>query len=182
MSLFVLTQDKRMEGAAEPFIDPDELKFHLQPKEDALGRPKAIIIPPFRVKTKPTVLFMDILQPKATLVSSKLKAILGRYMPNMPFHSVVLVDQKRGKQAAYWLMEPPFVDCLSAKSERDWDGSIKRMVIDEEKTDTTPILRVKGLPNETIIIHLAVAESLLRRDVTGIKLQKANTIRETVKA
>lgn len=69
-------------------------------------------------------------------------------------------------------MIPQAVECLSPKAEFNKDDTLERLVIDETKIGFTKIFKVDGILENFIMISLDLAESILRRDFTGIKLER----------
>ncbi len=69
------------------------------------------------------------------------------------------------------MLRPPKMDRLSAQTEWYPNETLKRLVLRQGEMES-PVFRIVGLIEPHIYIHLAVAESLLRRSFTGIRLQR----------
>jgi hypothetical protein len=126
----------------------------------------------FQIREQDTTEYVDFIEKPVPLLSDRGKQIIEKYVPKLYVKSVVLKDMKQLRQELYWLIVPPRIDCLSEQSEFYKDGTLKRLVIDESKAAPYKIFKVEGIMEEYILIRLDVAESLLRRDFTGIRLKK----------
>lgn len=120
--------------------------------------------------------YTDFIETPVPLASDRLKQILEKYDPDIFLKPVVLADMKHMAQDLYWLMVPFSMDCLSLKSEFNKDGTIKKLVIDEEKAGPLKIFKIDGIREDFIIVTLDVAESILRRDFTGIRLKRMGKV------
>lgn len=112
----------------------------------------------------------DVLHEPAFLLSDRMKRLLALYEPEMEFKAIQLFATEERDHTAplYWFPYIIPLDCLSAKTERYPNGVIKRMILDEKKAWNKSIFRVDGMMEQRIIVSLPVAESMLRRKVTGI--------------
>ncbi|MBC2582568.1 serine protease [Clostridium sp. DJ247] len=126
----------------------------------------------FDIKEKSSSEYIDFIEKPVPLVSDNLKKLLQKYDKKIFFKPIVLCDRKQEKQDLYWLMVPDSIDCLSDKSEFNKDGTLKRLVIDKKKVGNFKIFKVNGIIEDLMLVRLDAAESILRRDFTGIKLKK----------
>ncbi|MGG4143925.1 hypothetical protein ABEW34_12395 [Paenibacillus algorifonticola] len=173
--LFIMTQDQRVADAIRPMDSEGVLA-------EALAGPKggasffkpdgSQSIAPLRLMQQKRVVAVDFIQKPAPLVSDIVKEVLAKYAPRALFRSVVLVDPGSGIQASYWLLERPLVHCLAAQTEFFPDGTCKRLVVDPSKAGKHPFLKIGGLREDVTLVQLGVAESLLRREVAGIRFTK----------
>ncbi|MED0679991.1 serine protease [Aneurinibacillus thermoaerophilus] len=170
MNYFIIFQDERVFDAVEPVGISRVLRKEMLTEEHIDDIEELHLQFPIKEKTKNE--YVDFIQKPIPLLSDKLKQIIEKYAPGLYVKPVVLVDRKRMRQALYWMMIPPCIDCLSERSEFHKDGTIKRLVIDETRAAFTPLFQIEGIMEKYIVINLAVAESLLRRDFTGIRLAK----------
>ena len=109
------------------------------------------------------------------LISDAVKQLVEKYVPNMPFKAVVLTDMPKLMQTLYWLVIPPRVRCLSAQTEFHLDGTLKKLVIDEQLAAPYSFFQIEGIKEQFIVVNIELAESILRRDFRGIRLQKIQT-------
>lgn len=105
------------------------------------------------------------------LLSTTLKDVFISYVPGLPCSCVLLSDQKERQQHTYWVFEVECLDCLADGTEYYPDGTWKKMVLDEKRIGAKAIFRVNGTVQKPIMIRRDVAESILRRNMLGIKLE-----------
>lgn len=166
-----MLQDKRVLGAVEPLISPKELNKQMIKKENY--RDIDSILPgQCSVKESYQQEYIDFIEYPMPFVSDELKELLIKYDERLITKPVVFQDIKKQKQTVYWLIAPKFVNCLSLKSKFKKDQSIDTLIIDEKKIEYCPLFRIDGIYENYIIVRLDLAESILRRDFTGIKFKK----------
>lgn len=175
MEYFIISQDIAIPDPVQPVgilkvIDRDLIKPENIQKMDELAVQ-------FEIKENSRAVYVDFIESPVPLVSDRLKEILSRYEERIFFKPVLLADIRNTRQDVYWLLVPDSIECLSDKSEFNKNGTIKNLVLDERKVRFRKVFKVKGILENLIIIRLDVAESLLRREFTGIKLKKAETSR-----
>ncbi|MNZ52540.1 hypothetical protein D3C78_703860 [compost metagenome] len=86
---------------------------------------------------------------------------------------VILLHLQTRKQLIYHLPLFEEIACLSPSAELHRDQkSIKQLVLQKEKLRGKPIIQVKESEKPLIVVRLDVAESLLRRSFSGIRLEK----------
>ncbi|MBV7275320.1 hypothetical protein I6U48_20685 [Clostridium sp. PL3] len=166
MEYFIICQDKRVLNSVEPIGVSKEIDKNIDTKvEDEMPVQ-------FYIKEKKENEYVDYIEGQTPLISDKLKYIFEKFQEDIFLKPAVLADIKRMRQDLYWIMIPQAVECLSPKAEFNKDGTLKRLVIDETKIGFTKIFKVDGILENFIMISLDLAESILRRDFTGIKLER----------
>ena len=170
MEYLIMSQDNRWGDVIEPIGVPRTNKGELI-KESPVYQDE---IPPvqYYIKEKKQNNIIDLLERPIPLISDKLKTILMTLEKSIVFSPVVLADLKLGTQFLYWHMEPQSIECLSPETEFNKNGTIKKLVIDAKKASGYRVFRVKNTIENFTIINLIVAESILRRGFTGIKMIK----------
>ncbi|MEK4730718.1 hypothetical protein [Paenibacillus sp. FSL L8-0641] len=123
------------------------------------------------VHTDPRTVYPDFLEFPLPLVSDSMKVLLEKYMPELEWKVAILTDFQKARQDVYWILRPPVVDCLSSQTKWYPDHTLKQLVLKHGKIQSS-IFRIAGLLEAHIYINLAVAESLLRRPFTGVRVQK----------
>lgn len=127
----------------------------------------------FYVKANEETSYLDILHRQLYLVSDKLKKLLEKYDSNIIFKAMPLIDLEHEIQENYFLPIFEEVEALSENCEFNLDKSvIKKLILDEKKIKEKKIFKIKHSEQTLIVVRLDVAESILRRDFTGIKLEK----------
>ena len=92
-------------------------------------------------------------------------------MPDLPCSCVLLTDQKERQQHTYWVFELECMECLADNTVYYPDGTFKKILLDKEKIGEKAVFRVDGVIQKPVIIRVDVAESILRRNMLGIKLE-----------
>ncbi|AZK46682.1 hypothetical protein [Paenibacillus lentus] len=110
--------------------------------------------------------YIDFIEHPRRLVSNRMKQLLELYDADLRWTSVVLTAKEAKRQELYWLFEPPELEVLSERTERDRLGTVKRVVLDGNKLKHERLF----CAGDRCIVHLDVAESLLRRAYTGLRL------------
>ncbi|RNB50056.1 serine protease [Brevibacillus gelatini] len=174
MNYFIMTQDERIAEAVVPTGVFDAMRPEWLTPDYQEELEEAIL--QFDIKPKSENVYLDFLDRPIPLYSDRLKTLIHKFAPKLFAKSVVLADQERTRQDAYWLLILPRIACLSEQSEFYQNGSLKRLVIDEEKVRRHPIFQVEGILEPHIIIDLRLAEALLRRDFIGIRLKKVEQV------
>jgi hypothetical protein len=127
----------------------------------------------FQLSGKETPNFLDLLSRQIFLVSQDLRDTIKLYQPNLLFKMVILVHRIQKQQKSYYLpiFEP--VNCLSENSIMTPNKSIvKSIVLRKSIIENETIFRVSHNYETIIVVRLDVAESILRRDFCGIKLER----------
>ena len=180
MDYFVIRPDTRLmytpelRWPNEGELPPKEKHLDLNPylSEALLIRLKA-----HRLNEYPDYMEIPInFKPPVMLISNKLKPIVSKYQRNIRFQMVLFVERKRGHQEIYHVMDVPEVDCLSDNAPRRL-GDVTELVLDEDKIGVNRIFRVKDY-NMELVIRLDVAESLLRRNGSGVTFEKVKMRRK----
>lgn len=173
MNYFILSQDERITNAVKPVgiaqvIKKELLTIERMEELEELERQ-------FPVLEKGEVVYIDLIEKPIMLISDAVKQLVEKYVPNMPFKAVVLTDMPKLMQTLYWLVIPPRVRCLSAQTEFHLDGTLKKLVIDEQLAAPYSFFQIEGIKEQFIVVNIELAESILRRDFRGIRLQKIQT-------
>jgi hypothetical protein len=166
---FRLMVDERVKHRVEPAaLSPLQVEAILSnsPMKEPQDTPLFLA-----VHTDQRTIYPDLLEFPIPLVSDRLKAILVKYMPGLEWEAAILTDFQQARQDVYWVLRPPIVDCLSAQTEWYPNDTLKHLVLRQGEVES-PVFRIAGLIEPHIYIHLSVAESLLRRPSTGIRVQR----------
>lgn len=169
MDYFLLKQDVRYTNVPTlqkvmETIDPWKL-YDLQPED---------IVKPlmFHVKADAESIFIDYLEGPIPLISDALKRLVQAYVPEMPMKLTILTQIEQRIQKNYYI---PFVERLTAvhpESEWNLDQSVFQLVLQADAIRSHKIFTIQESAIPMIIVRLDVAESILRRDYTGIALEQ----------
>lgn len=118
----------------------------------------------------------DVLWEPAFMVSDALRRVLLLYEPDMEFKGVQLFADDLEDQTAplYWVPYIEPVSCLGGESRKYPNGMLDRLVLDRNApVGCRHIFRVADILEYKVIISLPVAESMIRRQMTGTALKPA---------
>ncbi|NEU28896.1 hypothetical protein [Paenibacillus ottowii] len=170
MDYFLLKQDVRYTNVpallkVRETIDPWKL-YDLRPED---------IVKPlmFHVKADAESIFIDYLEGPIPLFSDALKRLIQAYMPELPLKLTILTQIEQKIQKNYYI---PFIAQLKAvHPESEWNVNqnvIRNLVLHADAIRGHKIFRVQESAAPLIVVRLDVAESILRRDFTGISLEQ----------
>ncbi|WHX47207.1 serine protease [Paenibacillus woosongensis] len=170
LDLFKLSLDERVHDPAVPVGVFAEITKEMLTEEGCHALHEVSL--QFAIQDAGRVQYPDYLEHPLPLLSTRLKLLVEKFCPRMKFFAVRLLDLRRKHSQTYWLMIPPRVGCLSAESEFRPDGALRRLVVEGEQLNSWMLFQVAGIAETQILVHLALAESLLRRDFDGIRLTR----------
>ncbi|ERI10666.1 hypothetical protein [Aneurinibacillus aneurinilyticus] len=124
------------------------------------------------VVEKENAVYLDYLDKPRRIVSEDLKKLFSKYEDNLDFTAIVFTDVKKGTQRVYWIMDIVEKNCISHETTYYPDGRIKELVINPKKVELDCIFQVDSKMETFTIVNLDVAESMLRRPLFGIQLQR----------
>ncbi|WP_270169005.1 pentapeptide repeat-containing protein [Paenibacillus sp. SYP-B4298] len=122
------------------------------------------------IQAQAAVVYPDLIEHPVPLVSDRLKRVLEMYVPAADWQLVVLADVARCRQELYWV---PLLQVIAGAGEgTEWhrDGTVRQLVLNSSQV-TSAVFRVQEMHSLAIYVELAVAESILRRGMTGIRLE-----------
>ncbi|WP_165865975.1 hypothetical protein [Lucifera butyrica] len=121
--------------------------------------------------------FIDLLDRQLFLVSESLQATFQLYVPRLIWRRVLLISSVASRQTVYWLPIFKAVDCLAEESIQTPDKTaVKKLVLKQAAICNYPLFRVAHKLETIIVARLDAAESILRRDFRGIKLQRVELV------
>lgn len=113
--------------------------------------------------------YTDYVEQPVPMVSDQLLETLMMYCPQLKRRAAVLTDRERMTQKTYWAIHPPVLaNVLSPETCRRMDGMLEKIVLKREFPEV-PLFQLIEQRETVIIVNLALAESILRRDVTGVQ-------------
>ena len=93
------------------------------------------------------------------------------YQPGTLHKGIKLWNRNSGVNEAYFLPVLDELDCMSDKTQYNSVGNrIIRLVLDKEKIGEKAVFKIKGYASNDIVGRLDFVESILRRNVRGIRL------------
>lgn len=112
----------------------------------------------------------DVLEAPAFMVSDALRRVFLLYEPEMEFKGVQLFANDMEDETAplYWMPYIAPVSCMGVESRKYPNGMLERLVLDRDAPiGGRHIFRVADILEYKVIISLPVAESMIRRQLTG---------------
>lgn len=116
--------------------------------------------------------YPDVIDIPTFLVSEKVKDVFLNYDDSIIVKCVILSGENSDTKKVYWMPLFDSIDCMSSETEFYKDGSLKKLVLNKTKIENRKIFRVANLKEYPVIINLDVAESLLRRFLSGMDITK----------
>lgn len=116
----------------------------------------------------------DVLWEPAFMVSDALRRVFLMYEPDMEFKGVQLFadDLEDNTAPLYWIPYIESVSCLGEESRKYPNGMLEKLVLDRDApAGGRHIFRVADILEYKVIISLPVAESMIRRQMTGTALK-----------
>ncbi|WP_340400339.1 DUF1629 domain-containing protein [Paenibacillus sp. FSL H8-0079] len=107
-------------------------------------------------------------------VSDRMKRLMEMVDEALIFKSVTFIDHGSGEQLSYWACDIPAVLALSDRSLFYPNGSIQQLLLQSERVKDQRIFTVEGVRGSGVIVRLDVAESMLRRGLSGFILRKVD--------
>ena len=103
------------------------------------------------------------------LISDRLKLLMERYMTKYDFRPVVYLDREKEDQIVFWRFRPPLYEDYQAAYRKD--GVVSHISF---TNSNAPIVFTTRSPKgvRSIVVRMAVAESVLRRCILGVKFTK----------
>ncbi len=167
MKYFELIPDQDMENPIQLF------KVDRKIYKNGLSEEEFKEIPPLSVgyfENLPEKELYDVLQEPAFLISDRIKRLIALYEPMMEFKGIQLFPERENDSTMplFWIPCLIPVDCLSSQTKKYDNGMIKELLLDKRKECKHHIFRVEGILEHKVILSLPLAESMLRRRVSGI--------------
>ena len=115
----------------------------------------------------------DFAQDPAYLFSGRLKGILQAYEPELALRDVTLMEERDASRPSYLqvFLEP--VDAVSRQAGSSGEQAGEHLILSEEKARGHHLFLLESRFGRHLAVSLPLAESLLRRKVTGICFQEA---------
>lgn len=105
------------------------------------------------------------------LISNRLKMVIEHYLPRFDFQPLVYLDIEKQEQAVFWRFRP--IQYTDYQATFRNDGIISGISF---PNNYAPVIFTARSPRgvRSIVVRIAVAESVLRRCILGVKFTKLN--------
>ncbi|MDR2889859.1 MAG: hypothetical protein LBV33_08505 [Lachnospiraceae bacterium] len=139
-----------------------------------INRQNAHKIPPIslvEMYSRDEVLFPPVLSRPFFMVSKACVEVIGMYVKNVRYRFVKLYCEDNDVTASYFLPILEEVACLDDRSELNPDKSvIMKMILNRDLIGDRFLFRIAGFSKSYVIARMELIDSLLRRDMLGLKL------------
>ncbi len=143
-------------------------------RKSAYKIPNACVVD---MKIPREVFFPEILIEPFLLVNGQVADVIEMYAPKTIFKTIYLLETENETCAEYSMPFVEEIDCLSEKTRRNNSKTeLLEIVLRKDAVQGKQIFRIAGYTHVYLIGGEAFVESLLRRDVCGIKLTELQTI------
>jgi len=116
---------------------------------------------------------IDYMDKTLLLVSDEFKEVSKIYHEDYIYKIVILQEEGKASQRIYWNIEMPDESkCLTPSTTFKKDGTLDKIVINEKEVEGLAMFRLKNRLQNSYIIRLDMAESLLRRSLVGFILEE----------
>ncbi|WP_058485600.1 imm11 family protein [Defluviitalea phaphyphila] len=175
MEYFMLSQKKNIPNTVNLYITTDKF-YQRQQVIDKEQADEVNEVTNIFVESNKNNFYPDVIDTPIFLVSDNIKKLIECYDDSPINKCVVLTDSILKEQRIYWLMLLDKIDCLSEKTEFKKDNTLKKLVLDKKKIGNKKIFRIDGIVEKIVVVNLDIAESLLRRFLSGIELTKIESV------
>lgn len=124
-------------------------------------------------KIRDVTLYGDILSYPCILLSEKMLKVFEMYCGALPSKRIVLLNKENQIYFVYYLPKLPAYSVLRKESELDkMKNQVVKGILEKEKMKGIKVFLLEGVMKPTLVIGEDVAESLIRREVKGIRMQE----------
>lgn len=131
----------------------------------------------FLVKSDKRNVYPDLLEIPLLLISPVLKDVFCSHEGHLQCNCALLTDRGQREQREYWVAALEIIDCMAEETQFYPNRFIKKLILDRKKIGDRNIFRVKSILEKWVIISSDVVDSILRRPMTGIKLERVDVKR-----
>ena len=141
----------------------------------------AAIVPKQQVayfEYSPQTELCDVLFQPTLLIENSIKKLWRLYEPKMKFKGVQVFanDPKINVAPMYWCPMIASAACMDETTELYPDGTLKHLAIRFQAVQGRHIFQVAGISEPTVVVSLAVAESMLKRSTIGVELEAVDLV------
>jgi len=123
------------------------------------------------------MIFTDLILHPCLMVSKKVRQVIHLYDPALRFEPLVLYHSESKRTQTYYLPQLEELDVITPNSRFNRDRSLLiQAEVDGNQARGKVIFQVANVNQTCILIHLDLAESLLRRQTLGIGLKETDLI------
>ena len=125
----------------------------------------------FYVSATDNTIYPDMIMDPVFMVSEAMRNVIAMYEKQAVYREVFFLDPVKGDGHIYYIPFLPVVDCIHKCSMRD-RKKIRLDEIGKEKLQNYNIAEADIPDRQCVIVSLDFAESVLRKELTGIGLKE----------
>lgn len=175
MEYYELFQSKKVENAIEILgLDPKKYCYAMKEADfEALDKLKVAYYSGREFEE-----LCDVLIAPTFMVSDHIKKLMELYEKDIQFKGIQVFPtaQESNKYPLYWVAKFPEINCFHKMTVIQDNGMLERLVLEQRKIGGRQIFRLPGIIEYKVIVSMPVAESILRRRMYGIGLQKIEVV------
>lgn len=146
----------------------------------AMSLENAINIPDINVgfaRSERPLDYIDVLDGQLFLVNDGVKKVFSVYERSLQFKTVCILNNLDGSNCNYYAPLFVNVDCLpdEYKAVRN-RNNLEKMIIKASSVEDYSVFKIAGIDTDIVIIRLDVAESLLRRNIRKLTLERVQLV------
>jgi len=171
MEYFTIAQKLNIPNTAELLIKADS---PVEPRAEFLKDQSKKIkkVTTINVIANDISFFPAVFDKPVFLMSTDLRKVVKMHDDSTIWKNVTLANKGNQKYHTYWMPLLDKIPCLSDKTEFYPDKSLKRMVLDPKKIGNSKIFRIGSIRQKIVVVNLDIAESILRRFINGVRLER----------
>lgn len=116
--------------------------------------------------------FPHFIERPALMVSHQVKSIWESYQTGWKYRPCALGNIQQKRIQVYWLARARLLDGLSQYTEYEKDGSLKKIVLSEEKIQFQKVFALQNLHKIYYIAEKEIVERMLQEHIHGILYQQ----------
>lgn len=128
----------------------------------------------FLVENQKENMYPDLIEAPLPLLSNRLKKVFSSFEKHIQCSCAILTDPVLRTQEIYWLFALERLECLGDETEFYPNSTLKKLVLNRRCIGEHSVFRIHGIREKQIVIRFDVAESILRRPMVGIKLERVD--------
>lgn len=172
MKYYIMSQDKRMQHHIQFREFPGEKITEVG--TDMTGKIKKNLT--LHVKDDGHTVFTDVVEAPFFMVSDEVAKVIGMFEPDIDFFTIIFQTKHQEEVCVYKIVPLDRMECLHKNTEFHKDKSLKELVLDKEKIQGKHIFKIAGISPHYVVVSMAIAESILRRNCEGIQFTEVKIV------
>lgn len=121
--------------------------------------------------------FPDLLCSPCLFLSRSFMETVMMYQGEVPYKGVKLWERESGINETYFMPVLEEVECIAEETQYNRIGNrVVKLVLDQDKISPYAVFKIKDYEENCIVGRMDFVESILRRDIEGIKLTEIDVV------